>query len=295
MKKFECAVCGFVYDPEKGLPDQGIPPGTPFDDLPPDFCCPLCGAAKSNFSPLAGSGSSESDQPAQVEAVVQQVIARTPSIKSFRLTTAHQVGFKPGQYLSLSLNPEAGLTRCLTISSSPSEAGYLEVTKRITQSRFSRLLNWIEPGQRVSIAYPMGKFTFEGEFPKIALLSGGIGITPLRSMCRYAVDKKLNTDICLLYGNRSLEEVAFKSEFDALSQMNTHLKVVYCLSRADEHWTGRRGHLDAALIREEVPDYRERQFYLCGPPQMVSALTEVLRNELQCSESQVTTEGFTGY
>lgn len=295
MRKFECGVCGFVYDPEKGLPEQGIPPGTPFEDLPPDFECPVCGAAKSDFSPLPASGGDASGEPVQVQATVQEVIARTPSITSLRFVIANRVRFRPGQYLSISLKPEAELTRFLTISSSPTEEGYLEVTKRITQSRFSQALNQIEPGCQVSITYPMGKFTFEGEYPKVAMLCGGIGITPLRSICRYAVDKQLGTNICLLYGNRTLEEVAFKSEFDEMRQANPHLKVVHCLSRAGADWSGRRGHIDAALIREEVPDYLERQFYLCGPPAMVDAMTEMLRNELHCSEPQVTTEGFTGY
>jgi ferredoxin-NADP reductase/rubredoxin len=295
MRKFECGVCGFVYDPEKGLPEQGIPPGTPFEDLPPDFCCPVCGAVKSDFSPLAAPAGGASDEPVDAQATVIEVISRTPSIKSVRLKISQRVAFSPGQYLSIALKPEAGMTRYLSISSSPTEEGYIEVTKRITQSAFSQFLNQIEPGCQVSITYPMGNFTFVGEFPKIALLSGGIGITPLRSICRYAVDKKLDTDIRLLYGNRTLEEVAFKPELDAMERTNSRFKVVHCLSRAGADWTGRRGHIDAALIRQEVPDYRERQFYLCGPPKMVAALTEVLRGDLKCSEAQVTSEDFAGY
>ena len=141
----------------------------------------------------------------------------------------------------------------------------------------------------------MGKFTFGGEFAKIALLSGGIGITPLRSMCRYIIDRQLDRSVCLLYANRTLEEVAFKSEFDAIERANSQFKVVHCLSRAGDDWAGRRGHIDAALIQQEVPDYRERRFYVCGPPAMVKTLTEVLRGELQLSEAQVETEDFIGY
>ena len=141
----------------------------------------------------------------------------------------------------------------------------------------------------------MGTFTFEGEFAKIALLSGGIGITPLRSISTYIVDKQLDTDVCLLYSNRTLEEVAFKSEFDAMELAFPRFRIVHCLSRAGGEWAGRRGHINAALIREELPDYGERQFYLCGPPPMVTAMTEVLRGELQLSEAQVSTENFIGY
>lgn len=49
MQKYECTVCGFVYDPEQGDPDGGIEPGTPFEDTPDDWICPVCGAEKSQF------------------------------------------------------------------------------------------------------------------------------------------------------------------------------------------------------------------------------------------------------
>lgn len=52
MQKFECNLCGYVYDPAKGDPDSGIAPGTPFEAIPDDWVCPLCGATKENFSAL---------------------------------------------------------------------------------------------------------------------------------------------------------------------------------------------------------------------------------------------------
>jgi rubredoxin len=51
MEKFEC-VCGYVYDPENGDPDNGIKPGTAFADLPEEWVCPLCGATQDNFEKL---------------------------------------------------------------------------------------------------------------------------------------------------------------------------------------------------------------------------------------------------
>ena len=49
MAKYECSVCGWVYDPELGDPDGGIEPGTPFEDIPDDWVCPVCGATKDEF------------------------------------------------------------------------------------------------------------------------------------------------------------------------------------------------------------------------------------------------------
>ena len=52
MKKYVCDVCGWVYDPAVGVPEAGIPAGTPFEDLPDDFECPLCSVGKDEFSPI---------------------------------------------------------------------------------------------------------------------------------------------------------------------------------------------------------------------------------------------------
>ena len=49
MKKYKCVICGYIYDPTEGDPEEGIRPGTPFSDLPDDFICPICGAGKDEF------------------------------------------------------------------------------------------------------------------------------------------------------------------------------------------------------------------------------------------------------
>ena len=54
MKKWQCVICGFVYDEALGLPDHGIAAGTRFADLPDDWVCPECGSPKSSFEEYAG-------------------------------------------------------------------------------------------------------------------------------------------------------------------------------------------------------------------------------------------------
>lgn len=54
MQKYVCTVCGYVYDPAVGDPDNDIPAGTSFDDLPDDWTCPQCGVEKSEFEPVEG-------------------------------------------------------------------------------------------------------------------------------------------------------------------------------------------------------------------------------------------------
>ena len=52
MQKYECQICGYVYDPANGDPDGGVEPGTPFDQLLSSWMCPVCGSSKENFKPV---------------------------------------------------------------------------------------------------------------------------------------------------------------------------------------------------------------------------------------------------
>lgn len=52
MSRWQCTICGYIYDENEGDPESGIEPGTEFNDLPEDWECPICGAAKEDFEPL---------------------------------------------------------------------------------------------------------------------------------------------------------------------------------------------------------------------------------------------------
>jgi rubredoxin len=53
MQRYQCIVCNYIYDPAAGDIEHGVPPGTPFDDLPEDWVCPVCGACQDMFEQLA--------------------------------------------------------------------------------------------------------------------------------------------------------------------------------------------------------------------------------------------------
>ena len=73
MEKYEC-VCGYVYDPAEGDTDNGIEPGTSFDDLPDDWECPLCGASKESFDKV--------DQNSTCNSQVQSNLYAHPKAKA---------------------------------------------------------------------------------------------------------------------------------------------------------------------------------------------------------------------
>ena len=232
------------------------------------------------------------------ETEVLEVIDRVPGVKSFRFKPVEDLAFKPGQFffVGIKIGPDER-TKHFSFSNSPSEKGYIEFTKRLTDSDFSKALGNLKPGDWAKLKGPLGSFTFEGEYEKVAFLSGGIGITPIRSIAKFAADEGLTTDMALLYGNNTEKDIIFKDDLDSISAKNKNFHVIYTLTAPGvdkSAWHGRTGYIDEAMIKEELPDYKERVFYICGPPNMVKALTDALR-KLNISEEKIKTENFTGY
>lgn len=231
----------------------------------------------------------------EIKAKIKEIIQRNYNVKSYRLEASGDLNFKAGQFLSVELENNPKLKRYLSISSSPTEKCYLEVTKKLTQSDFSRALNNLRAGSEVVIQYPFGKFVLDEAVLKIAFLSGGIGITPVRSICKYAVDKNLAIDIVLVYSNRTVRDIIFKDDFDAMVKRYPPLRVAHVLCETEPGFKCTVGLISGGIIKNEIPDYLERKFYLCGPPQMVEAMRKILAEELALPGDKIIMENFQGY
>lgn len=226
-------------------------------------------------------------------------LQRAPGVRSFRFERPGNAGFKAGQYFLLTINVNGKpATKPFSFSSSPTEKEHLEFTKRLTGSDFSNALLNLEKGDEVKIKMPLGEFTLDKAGEKIAFLSGGIGITPIRSICKYAADTKQPVDIVLLYGNNTERDIVFRDDLDAMSRDNGSLRVVYTLTCPDgveTEWGGCRGFINRQMIEREVPDLSERTFYICGPPGMVAAMEDVLKKDMGIPPERVVLEQFMGY
>ena len=233
--------------------------------------------------------------PVEIKAKIKEIIPRNYNVKSFRLEIPVPQDFKAGQFLLVTLQDDPKLKRYLSISSSPTEKCYLEFTKKLTQSDFSQVLNNLKSGDEVIIQYPFGKFVLDEACLKIAFLSGGIGITPIRSICKYAVDKNLGVDIVLIYSNRSVQDIIFKDDFNALQKDYPLLRVAHVLCETEPGFKCTVGRINSEVVKNEIPDYQERKFYLCGPPQMVEAMRKILTEELGLALEMIITENFQGY
>lgn len=228
------------------------------------------------------------------------IIKRAYNVKSLRVPLEEGESFRPGQFILLSLDVNGGeLKRYLSISNSPTEEGYLECTKKLTGSDFSSAFDSLKPGDSVNIKFPYGNFTFDGEHGKIAFLAGGIGITPVRSILKYAVDKKTDTDAVLIYSINSYRDAVFMDDLRDLQKQSNRIKI---FNKVFSGWDEKKndpscspGNIDCATIKEIIPDFSERVFFLCGPPSMVKCMEDILTGGLNVRKEAVKKENFTGY
>ena len=224
-----------------------------------------------------------------------------PGIYEFAFTPNHKPSFVPGQYMEFTLGharPDSrGNRRYFTIASSPTE-DTLRLGVRFYErgSSFKRALYGMNARARFFGGQIAGDFTLpRDETRKLAFLAGGIGITPFRSMLKYLVDTNQRRDAILFYSNRVADEIVYK---DVLAEAEARLgiKTVYTLTDTGaipRGWTGGRGRIDERMIREAAPDYRERTFYLSGPPEMVRAYERVLRG-MGVARAQIKKDFFSG-
>jgi glycine betaine catabolism B len=228
------------------------------------------------------------------ETDVVETIQRKSDIMSIRFEKPQGFRHLAGQYIFITLGdgPEK-VTKHFTISSSPTE-DFLEITKRLTGHPFANALASLVPGDKVSMMGPYGDFTFQGEYDKVGMLSGGIGITPLRSMIKYSIDKKLNANIILIYSNSLESDIAFKDELKTIQGDNLNVKVIETITKPGPDWKGVSGRINAEVIKKFIPDYLERTFYTSGPQKMVDSMVSLMR-ELGVPEKQIKQEYFPGY
>ncbi|MFH1655014.1 MAG: FAD-binding oxidoreductase [Candidatus Omnitrophota bacterium] len=227
-----------------------------------------------------------------------QKIKRTPSIVSFRFIPEEKIEFMPGQFLQVMFDESnqnnKELNKYLSFSSSPAK-DYIEVTKRISDSAFSQKLKRLKIGDEVSLKATFGNCVFKDEYKKIGFLIGGIGITPVISIIEYIVENKLDTDVALIYSNKTEDEIAFKKELDNWRAENSNIRVMYTVTDCQPKDSNCiMGRISKELLMQKAKDLKERICFVFGPPKMVDAMKNLCL-ELGCNSQDVKAESFIGY
>ena len=230
---------------------------------------------------------------------------------SFQFEQPRGWTFRAGQFVDITLirppmTDTEGDTRGFSISSAPSE-GVITITTRLRNSAFKRSLQAVPLGTTVRIEGPFGDLAIADATRPAVVLTGGIGITPFRSIIVEAARTGgLAQPVVLVYSNRRPAEAPFLAELHDLSERDPNLVFVPTMTDLgpSDDWPGERSRIDVALLRRHLQGVSsaiyflegppEPIYYLTGPPGLVRALRAMLV-DVGVDRDDIQTEEFTGY
>jgi ferredoxin-NADP reductase/Na+-translocating ferredoxin:NAD+ oxidoreductase RnfD subunit len=210
--------------------------------------------------------------------------------------------YEPGQYMEWTLphddTDNRGNRRYFTLASSPTEEDI-----RIGIKFYDKGSSYKEAMLEMKMETPIVAAQLSGDFilpkdpkQKLVFIAGGIGATPYRSMVKYLLDTNEKRDIILLYSAKTLDDFAYKGIFEQ-AHKELGLKVIYFItdkSTTISHERIRASRINMEMIKKEVPDYKNRVFYISGTQSMVKAMQDMLVN-LDVPSHQIKVDYFSGY
>jgi ferredoxin-NADP reductase len=213
---------------------------------------------------------------------VVSVTQETADVHTYRFSIPPEFprDWKPGQFITVNFPDDPATKRAYSLSSSPLDGDYIEVTVKLMGNFGTRFYNEARVGTVLNVLPPRGKFLLPDD-PTVPLLfmAGGSGVTPYRGMMRYIHQKKFPTRVTLLYSVRVPEDIIFKNDFESLCAQNPQFRfVVTCtrLAPEDKSWAGPRGRINAEMIRCNDPDPARAHYYACGAREFIRNMAQLL-------------------
>lgn len=215
---------------------------------------------------------------------VEKIIRETPDIFSVYIGGKNLENFKfrAGQFANLNfVQKNLWFTHPFSFSSAPT-GKHLRFTVKALGD-FTSKINQIRPKTKVIIDGPLGAFVAPGNKNKFLFLAGGVGITPIRALMEDLGRK--NKDLALVYSAKTKNSLAFFDELNAINSKN------YFALTGEQAAGFSYGRIDAEKIKNYVPDFMQREIFVCGPKKMMSGVISVL-NTLSVPKNQIHSERF---
>ncbi len=213
----------------------------------------------------------------RIKARLLDIIPETPDTKTFVFAAnRHWRGHAPGQHVVIEIEIEGRrYHRTFTVSSAPSADARFSLTiKRTAHGKVTRWLHeHARPGDVLSVSEAAGEFVLPNSTGELLLMiSAGSGITPVMSMLRELRSRAFAGNVVFLHVCRTRADEIFGAELRDLAAAwpAFDLRIIH---------DRKTGPLDAALLRQYVPDYARRQTFLCGPPRFMQMVRELWTTE----------------
>lgn len=239
--------------------------------------------------------------PLRVKLIKKEDVAEGTT--SFHWEKPEGFSYKAGQYINFRLidppeTDDEGIRRFFSLASAPYEPDLMNTT-RMRDTAFKRTLKKMESGAEIEMFGPYGSLILheDSNIPAV-ILTGGIGVTPFRSIVSEATHDKLPHKIFMFYSNRRPEDTVFLQELLNWQTENPNFKLIGTMTdmaNSKQSWDGETGVINIEMVKKYLgEDLTKSIYYIAGPPGMVEAMNKMLL-DAGISEEKIIKEDFTGY
>ncbi|MFA4843241.1 MAG: FAD-binding oxidoreductase [Candidatus Omnitrophota bacterium] len=220
----------------------------------------------------------------EIKVTVVKITDLTSDIKHvfLRVDEPASVKFKPGQYMQFKI-PEMDEFRAYSVASPPSQETIMELIVRLVPGGLcsTYIHEALDINDQITLTGPFGDFYLRDESPRnIICIGGGCGMAPIRSILHHLKEKGMSRKVMYFFGARSKKDLFFTEELFSLSRQFPNFRYVPALSepRPQDAWKGETG-LITQVVERIMPEGGYTEAYLCGPPPMIDASIQVLRQK----------------
>lgn len=226
----------------------------------------------------------------KLRSVVRTVTPQLSQCVTLRLDCS--LLFKPGQAISVFF-PGDPKKRYFSLSSSPTEPGYIEITVKCDESNpLTAIVQKLKRGDALDIDGPFGDGLLlpHPQTLPICMVAAGTGVTPFRSMAKFLVDQGSPTDVWLLHSVKRRDDLLFRDDFTEWSGHNPWFHYVPTITQdADDNWINETGRINQTLLMKHIPQ-KPTDFLICGPTEFVKDIEALLKRFFDVPEERIRKE-----
>jgi ferredoxin-NADP reductase len=216
-------------------------------------------------------------------AEVDETVSETPHVRTLILDVPGWHGHRAGQHVDVRLTADDGYQaeRSYSLASAPGDPPAITVERLEDGEVSPYLVDEATGGDRFELRGPIGGyFVWDADCSAdpLLLIAGGSGVVPFMSMIRHRRDSGSTVHTRLLYSSRTLGDVIYRNELDALAARHDGLEVVHTFTReSPPGWAGYSRRVDTDLLREVAfPPQGDPRVFVCGPTSFVEAVADNL-------------------
>ena len=266
-RRYLCVPCGYIYDEELWDPDWWLKPGTKYEDIPDDWVCPVCWAAKKDFVPLDNHFNPKENENHELVWKVHKKKYLTKDVIELQVFLDQNIHILPWQFCNIMVQNKNGDTYMRSYSVASYTNGIITFLIKLKDWGIAwEYLKGLEEWENISLLWPFGDFVIQHTTKKKIFVATGTGLSPIYNMMHASWD----SEKILYFWVRNQDDLFYLSELNNIPNLTIHIYLSQQEQSSYNFWR---------IKYENIEYKKDDEIYLCWNPQLIEELQICFEND----------------